>query len=165
MATNERYVEIAAGHISKRGLVCKKSEVYKTLSKIKKQDELFHSWYSFDKELESHIHDTGSIANFKGVYHIDEIILDYDLGNLAEEQLLELVRFAIHEDMLNHYTIPKEWIQPWYSGTGFHVTLPDLFGFTPSTTLPFSVRATLESVFPDADKINTLSFFLKCIFN
>ena len=153
MATNERYVEIAAGHISKRGLVCKKSEVYKTLSKIKKQDELFHSWYSFDKELESHIHDTGSIANFKGVYHIDEIILDYDLGNLAEEQLLELVRFAIHEDMLNHYTIPQEWIQPWYSGTGFHIHIPNVFGFLPSTTLPSVVRATLTKYFSEADNI------------
>ena len=153
MATNERYVEVAAGQISKRGLVCKRNAVQTMLKSLKKTDEFFHSWYSFDKELESHIHDTGSIANFKGVHSLDEIILDYDLGNLTDSQLLELVRFAVQEDMINHYTIPQDWIQPWFSGTGFHVHLPNLFGFLPSTTLPSVVRATLTKYFSEADNI------------
>ena len=55
--------------------------------------------------------------------------------------------------MIDDLSIDEDHILIWYSGTGFHIEIPDLFGFTPSTTLPSTVKETLTSLFPECDSI------------
>ena len=55
--------------------------------------------------------------------------------------------------MLKDLLIKKEHIRIWYSGTGFHIELPNIFGFEPSQELPEIVKATLSTLFPDCDTI------------
>jgi archaellum biogenesis ATPase FlaH len=150
MENNIRFVELASGHITNRGNAIVKEDVDKYLNK---EHELYHSWYSFDKELEIHLKKNRSIAGFKGIHYLNEIILDLDAGNLNDDQLLAFARNFLNIEMLEDLAIKPSHIQVWFSGTGFHFVIPDLFGFTPSITLPSSVKSTLQDIFPDCDNI------------
>ena len=153
MGNPTHFVEIASGHIANRGRADLIVNLPSLIGLPENKHELYHSWYSFDQEIQSHLDGRNSISTFKGVYYIDQIILDLDYKEVSESERLQAIRFFVNTDLIEDLSIKEEHIRIWYSGTGFHVTLPNLFGFTPSTTLPFSVKATLEDVFPDADKI------------
>tara|TARA_R100000664_G_scaffold1672_5_gene4411 strand:- start:13454 stop:15262 length:1809 start_codon:yes stop_codon:yes gene_type:complete len=153
LESSEQFVEIASGHITNRGRADKISNLPNLIGKQNDKHELYHSWYGFDKDLDRHLDGVNRIGTYKGVYYVNQIILDLDLKNLSEKELLETVRFFVKTELIEDLGIKENHIQVWYSGTGFHVVLPDLFGFTPSVSLPLSVKSTLMDVFPDCDKI------------
>ena len=49
--------------------------------------------------------------------------------------------------------IPSNYILPWFSGNGYHVQIPDIFGFEPSRYLPATVKETMTRYFPESDNI------------
>lgn len=153
MMDDVRFVEIATGHVSNRGHVTTVDNIHSYISNKNQKTETYHSWFAFDGDLKRHIRETGSIANFDGVYYIHSIILDFDIKELTNQQLYEAVHWMVNEDMINDLLIKPEHIRIWYSGTGFHIELPNLFGFEPSTELPHIVKATLSALFPDCDTI------------
>lgn len=148
-----RLVEIAQGHVSNRGHVVALSEIHSYIAQKSQRAELYHSWFAFDGDLRKHIRETGSITNFDGVYYINNIILDYDKKKLTNTQLYQAVHWMVNQDMISDLLIKKEHIRIWYSGTGFHIELPNIFGFEPSQDLPEIVKATLTTLFPDCDSI------------
>ena len=153
MGSSERYVEIASGHITNRGRADLLTNLPNLIGKGKDLHELYHSWYTFDDEARRHLNGKNSISSFKGSYYLDKIILDIDKKNLPDKDFLSFVRFLVSAELIDDLGIKDEHIQIWFSGTGFHIVLPNLFGFTPSVTLPFSVKSTLQDVFPDCDPI------------
>ena len=153
MGSPERYVEIASGHITNRGRADKVSNLPNLTGDTKDLHELYHSWYTFDENIKNHLDGTRSISSFNGSYYLDKIILDLDKKNLSDLDFIQWVRYFVDTELLTDLEIKKKHIQIWFSGTGFHVVLPNLFGFTPSVTLPFSVKSTLQDVFPDCDSI------------
>ena len=50
------------------------------------------------------------------------------------DEVLEITRYFI--ETLADMHVEKDWIQPWFSGTGFHVDIPELYGLIPSNDLP-----------------------------
>ena len=165
MTTTERYVEIASGHITNRGRADKVSNLPGLIGDTKDLHELYHSWYSFDEDIKRHLNGKNSISSFKGVYYLDRIILDIDRKNMAGVDFLSFVRFFVNTELKDDLSIKDEHIQVWFSGTGFHVIIPNLFGFTPSVTLPFSVKSTLQDVFPDCDIIYDGSRLIRAAFS
>lgn len=155
MASKQRYVEIASGHITNRGRADLLSNLPNLIGKAEDKHELYHSWYAFDKDIERHLNDkNASISSFKGSYYINEIILDLDRPkNMGEEGFLDFLRYFLSIELVEDLNIEIGHIKIWFSGTGFHVVLPNLFNFTPSVSLPQSVKSTLEDVFPDCDSI------------
>lgn len=153
MDSKEKYVEIASGHITRRGTAVKKSLLSAYIDKKDAKHELYHSWYSFDHEMAHYIKVNKTIVGFKGVHFVDSIVLDIDKKDLEDDALLDYVRYFVNTELLSDLAIQEEHIQVWFSGTGFHVELANVFGFTASTTLPSLVRNTLEKVFPDCDSI------------
>jgi len=153
LGSSERFVEIASGHITNRGQADLVTNLPNLVGDSKDLHELYHSWYSFDKDIKFHLEGTKSIVSFKGVYYLDKIVLDMDKKNLSDDDFIQLVRFFVDVDLMQDLGVKKEHIQVWFSGTGFHIVLPNIFGFTPSISLPFTVKSTLQDVFPDCDPI------------
>tara|TARA_R100000781_G_scaffold111591_1_gene78143 strand:+ start:16056 stop:17912 length:1857 start_codon:yes stop_codon:yes gene_type:complete len=153
MNSDIRMVEVATGHVSNRSQAVLVENLNDYIFKKEDRTETYHSWYVFDEQLDQHIKATGSIQGYNGVYYINNIILDYDKKDLDDTQLYDAVKFLVNTEMINDLGIEKEHIIIWYSGTGFHIEMPDVFGFAPSTTLPGTVKETLSSLFPECDSI------------
>lgn len=145
----KQYVELAVGHCGHRGNIVLIDDIVKH---IKPSRPLYRSWYSFDKGLLAHMEQKGTIAGYSGNYYLNEIIMDIDKGEGSNADVLEKARSFVEVLSKKHH-IPDEYIQPWFSGTGYHIVIPDVFGFEPSATLPREVKATLTEYFPQADDI------------
>ena len=150
-------VEVATGHVSNRSQVILLKDIDNYTFPPEQKTETYHSWYTFDEQLDQHITSTGSIVDYNGVYYVNRIILDYDRKKdgveLSDENLYNAVRFLVETDMIEDLGINPDHILIWYSGTGFHIEIPDLFGFPPSVSLPGIVKQTLSTLFPECDAI------------
>jgi len=153
LGSSERFVEIASGHITNRGRADLIKNLPNLIGKTENEHELYHSWYSFDSELNRHLNAKKTISSFRGSYYIDKIILDIDKQSLSDTEFLSFIRYFVNETLQNDFQIKEDHIQVWFSGTGFHIVLPNLFGFKPSLDLPMTVKSTLVDVFPDCDSI------------
>jgi archaellum biogenesis ATPase FlaH len=153
MDIKTKYVEVASGSVSNRGKVMQLSELHDFISKSEEDREIYYSWYCFDVNLKNHIEKTNTIQNFKGVYSINQIILDFDKADLSDEQLIELMKYFISDELVNNYAVPDDYYTIWYSGTGFHIHLADCFGFGSDIHLPNVLKTTMAEVFPQADNI------------
>jgi len=140
-------IEIADGGVSHRGKFIEEKMLVKH---IRSNNELFRSYFSFDDKIKQHIlGGRKTAAGFVGNFHLPYIVFDIDKGENTLEATLDKTRLLAN-------TLIKDWelednIQVWFSGTGFHIHLPDIFGFKPSKDLPATVKATLEAVFPEVD--------------
>jgi len=165
MNSDIRMVEVATGHVSNRSQVIEINTIPNYIFLPNDKTETYHSWYCFDEQLQQHIKSVGSIQGFNGVYYIKNLILDYDKKKLSNDELYQAVHFLVNTEMINDLGIKPEHIRIWYSGTGFHIEIPDLFGFTPSTTLPSVVKETLTAVFPECDNIYDGARLIRCAFS
>ncbi len=145
----KQYVELAVGHCGHRGNIVLTDDVTKH---IKVNRPLYRSWYSFDKGLMAHMERRGTIAGYSGNFYINDIVMDIDKGDGSNAQVLEKARTFVLLLTQKHH-IPDDYIQPWFSGTGYHIVIPDVFGFEPSSNLPREVKVTLTEYFPQADDI------------
>jgi len=140
-----QYVELAIQHVGNRGIVVPVADVFE---KINDHDELYMSLYRFDKELLDHFRIRRTIANYQGKYSLPYILFDIDKGEASDSDLLIFVNQFIEE-----LDLPDEYIQPWFSGRGYHIVVPNLFGLEASHDLPAIMKATMAKNFPEADKI------------
>jgi len=138
METNTRYVELAVGSVANR------NEFIEFNSKniqehITTSDELFRGMFSLENKP------TNGIKSYNGNYMLQELILDIDKGKSPGDKVLndckEICNMLIEKD------VPRNCIQPWFSGTGFHVHLPNVYGFKPSHDLPQRVKFTISKEF------------------
>ena len=150
----DKYVEIALGHPKNRGVVIPLPELSRHM--IDGQP-LFRSYYSFDEELVEHFKVRKTIKNYHGKYYLDRIIFDIDKGSENSENCLENSKQFLNSliQRLEEAEVEnvENYIQPWFSGRGYHYSIPNVFGFVPSNDLPKIVKKTLEEYFPEADHI------------
>ena len=151
--SKEYYIEIAPGHVGNRGIVIPRKELASKVKPASEKAELYNSYYSFDQELIEHFKVFKTIRGFRGKYYLEKIILDIDKGINTEKQLLDNIRYLVNEDLINNFNIAPNQISVWFSGNGFHIEFPDLFGFKPSHDLPAEVKQTLSHHFPMGDNI------------
>lgn len=144
-------VEIAKGHPGNRGEFIEKKDLVKEIASIGNQP-LFRSYYAFDNNVLEHVESFQSIKGYKGTVYCDQIILDIDKGQDTIDHLVDRVRKFI-DLLIGQYKFPDNYIQPYFSGSGYHIKIPDVFGFIPSPSLPRVVKETLVSYFPQADPI------------
>lgn len=140
------YVELAIQHVGNRGIVAPITDVLPKY--VNHEDELYMSLYRFDKELLEHFKLRRTIANYQGKYYLPYILFDIDKGEASDADLLIFVNQFI-EDL----DLPDEYIQPWFSGRGYHIVVPNLLGLEGSHELPAIMKATMEKHFPEADHI------------
>lgn len=143
-------IEIARGSVKNRGFIIDSSQLGKY---IKDGEELYRSYFGFDEKIKEHLtNDTRVTPNpggFIGQFEISNIVIDLDRGKDTFETVVNKTRVVANRlikdfDLLDNFQI-------WFSGTGFHIHIPNIFGLQKSRDLPDRLKATVASYFPEAD--------------
>jgi nucleoside-triphosphatase THEP1 len=136
-----------------RGNYITVDEFPKVINKhCKDETEVYISYYDFDEQLKKHLDETNSIVKYNGLYRLSKIILDIDKASNSDDELLKQVRNEIN--YIEHTLgLDADYIHPWFSGTGFHIDIPEIFGFKISKSMPMTVKKTLSHIFPNCDSI------------
>ena len=135
------------------------------LSKILKENqgiELYRSYYSFDKEILEHFQKYKSVRSFKGTTYLEKIIFDIDKDKNTDTHTLQSAR-AFYNRLKDDFELDSGYIRIYFSGRGYHIVIPDIFGFKPSNVLHYHVKETLEKYFPEADSIYDATRLLRVV--
>ncbi|MBU1101111.1 MAG: AAA family ATPase [Bacteroidetes bacterium] len=112
--------------------------------------EFFRSIFYFDEQILQHLKTRKSPSGYLGNYHLDNITLDIDKGKETDTTTLHRAKM-FYEQLRDDWNINEDEIQSWFSGTGYHFVIPDIFGFEPANDLPDTVRKTLAREFEGID--------------
>ncbi len=142
------YIEIAKQEPRNRGFVIPKKEL---ASHINPEEPLYRSLYLYDEAGKNQIENAGSVGDFYGTRWIDKVLIDIDKGDSSNEETLRQAMacvFALGE----RGVIPHKSIQPYFSGSGYHLIVPNtVFNFEASPELPYIVRKTMAELLPGID--------------
>lgn len=144
------FVEIAQNSPRSRNVLIEKGDLAKY---IQPEVPLYRSVYLYDEAAKAAIEESGTVSSYYGERHIDKIIVDIDKGQNSDEETLRRTLVCVHalEDCGVH---PKSAIQPYFSGTGYHLILSnESFNFAPSEDLPYIVKQTMAKLLPGIDEM------------
>ncbi len=130
---------MAIGHVSNRGKIVPYSDIKKY---INDSDELYRSMFLLEDDA---LNNFTSVKEYKGKYKLKHIIFDIDIGDDTGDNVINRT-YAFIQTLLDLNVEPIH-IQVWFSGRGFHIEMPDYFGFEPSKDLPQIVKKTLHNEF------------------
>ncbi len=135
MATKNNLIEIATGSVSNRGYVGTLSNLSEYIGK---ETEVFRSMFLYDNTFK------GNIKEYKGTYEIDKIILDVDIKNRSMYNVRNILTHILDD-------LGEMYCQPWFSGTGFHIYIADVFKLGDREDLPMILKMTLKKMFKNYD--------------
>ena len=140
-------IEIAKGMVSNRGYIIDSKDLIKH---IVEGQELYRSYFGFDEKIKEHIQSGRKTPQgFIGNFEIRQIVLDVDRKTDTLDHCIQRTRTLVNR-LIKEFDLEDNF-QIWFSGRGFHIHIPDMFGFKPSNELPNIVRATVEAHFPEVD--------------
>lgn len=140
---------MAIGSPSRRGTLVPIDEQWDSVYEVGDTQAIYRSVYTYDEEAQDFIRKTGSVKNFFGTRHIDEVPIDIDKGQNTDEYTLKQTQ-AILYYIEKELSLKEGNYQCYFSGTGYHISLSaENFGFVPSPDLPFIVKQTMLEVFKD----------------
>ena len=142
MGINNQYIEVAVGGVSSRGSICKADELSKYL---KPNLELYRSLYRLDDSAIQHFEANKTIRSYSGTFELDRLTFDIDKGNNSRDKAMKDIRYFLH--LLEDKGADPELFRIWFSGRGFHVELPDLYGFGVAKDVPEKVKRTIHKEF------------------
>ena len=141
------YVEIARGTPANSGILIPHTHLVKYISQ---EEPIYRSVYLYQDEAKEFVDKTGSLKNYFGIRAIDKIPIDIDKKDNSDEKTLDILRSIIME--LEEGDIGCGSFQPFFSGSGYHLMLSgNLFNFKESPDLPYIVKQTMRSLFPEVD--------------
>ena len=161
MDIKSKFVEVAVGSPGNRGKLMQLSQLHEFIANPENlKREIYYSWYCFDINLKNHFDKTfdeeiqrSTIQGYNGVYDINQIILDFDKKEKSDQELLDLMRCFISDEIVENYSVPDDYYSIWFSGTGYHFHLANCFGLIADVRLPAIVKRTMSELFPYADNI------------
>ena len=110
---------------------------------------LWRSYFAFDGKIVAYLKEHKRVLkNYPEKVGINEIIIDLDTkdGILFDDVFKEARNLVQY--LTGFHEIPLDYLRVFFSGSkGFHLHMPDLFGFAPSIDLPERLHATLEHEF------------------
>lgn len=139
-----KYLEYALGAVYNRNNMVLAEELGTIVSEHE-EEEVYRSYYHFDEGRVQHAQKKRTTKAFVGELYVKDVIFDYDgpdALNAARTLYNKLVGLSV----------PPEWIQPWFSGNkGYHIHIPNVFGFKDGRFVHQDVRSTLSSFAPGVD--------------
>ncbi len=151
MENREAIVEIIRGSVSNRNQVGTIEEYNTIVRSNAWSGEMYKSYYAFDETLKDYVEQHKSVKGFDGLTYIDKIILDIDKGNIPDDQFQPYLLECLKE--IDELGIDKSHVNIWFSGTGYHIELLNVFGFQPSRVLHEKVKLTMKEHLSFADSI------------
>jgi len=151
MENKENIIEIVQNSITNRNNTININKYDQLVKDNAWKHEMYRSYYSFDKTFESHVKENKSVKGFDGLTYIDRIIIDLDRGNINKNSFNGYVINCITEIL--DKGIMGEDINVWFSGTGYHIELLNVFGLQPSKELNEKLRYTMKEYFDFGDSI------------
>jgi len=140
-------IEIAKGSLSNRGIIIDSKDLGRHL---KPGEELYRSYFGFDEKIKEHINSGRKTPlGFLGNFFINQIILDVDKSNNSMEFTINRTK-ELANRLIKDFDLEDNF-QMWFSGTGFHFHIPNIFDFKPSNNLPDIVKSTITNYFPETD--------------
>ena len=144
------WVEVAIGSPRHRGLLIPREEMHLYILDEGKDKPVYRSMYFYDEEGKTYVDKNGTLKNYFGTRYIDEVLVDIDKGQNTDAYTLKLAQGILYE--LNELGVPGGAIQPYFSGTGYHISLSgELFNFPASKDLPFIVKNTMTTLLDGLD--------------
>ena len=137
-----KYIELAIGSVANRAYAIRPEHIHKY---IKSRQELYRSLFTLDETAFNHFRDKGSIKSYEGKYSLDTVIFDIDKGRRTGEDTKR--RASSFIQTLYEQGVDDDQIHIWFSGRGFHIEIPNLYGFKESINLPYQVKLTIDSHF------------------
>tara|TARA_B110000467_G_C18338984_1_gene501405 strand:+ start:6316 stop:8085 length:1770 start_codon:yes stop_codon:yes gene_type:complete len=141
-ANPNNYIEIAVGSVSNRAIAIPPQDLHKY---IKPNTELYRSLFTLDGTAFDHFRDQHTIKTYKGKYSLDRIILDVDKGKDTGDYTMTRTQNVITQ--LVEMGCEEKYIRVWFSGRGFHIDIPNLYGFKEDIELPQIVKQTIDNDF------------------
>jgi archaellum biogenesis ATPase FlaH len=142
-----QYVEIAQGTPRNRGHLVLLNELANYVNNV---EPLYRSIYVYPEEALDAFQNTASVRNYKGSRSIDKVIIDIDKGDNSDNHTINFARGVAFE--LEEYGLSRKAMQPYFSGTGYHIAIPNsAFNFDSGVNLPMVVKATIKKLLPDVD--------------
>ena len=106
--------------------------------------------YFYDEEGKTYVDKNGTLKNYFGIRYIDSVLIDIDKGQNSDEYTLKNAQSILYE--LEQLGVQAGAIQPYFSGTGYHIELAsELFNFPASKDLPFIVKNTMANLLEGID--------------
>ena len=146
MGINNYLIEYAINTIANRKKFCTLADFKDVLNKNKGR-ELYRSMFLYHPdEINKHFEENGSVAKYNGKQAIDKLYIDVDLeGQKQGDETISKVGNLVNDILA--LGVKHEHINVWFSGRGFHIHLPDIYGFKPSSSIAAQVRATMQRDF------------------
>ena len=142
------FLEYAIGSVSNRNNLCELKQ-FPEVAKVNQGGEVYRSMFLYSPDIVDHVKEHGTVTGYNGIQGIDKIVIDIDYvkEDSGDEKTVAKVIDVI--DKMSDLMIMEEHYNLWFSGTGFHVHLGNVYGFEPSNNLAKQVRATMQRDFGD----------------
>ena len=148
------YYEISIGRTAHSGTVIPKEELEEKARMCRMQKlELYRSVFTFDDKIVEHMKSgRKSASGFIGTYFLDTIVFDIDKQKDSDQFVLHRAKM-FYDSLLDNYKFNENDVHIYFSGTGYHFEIPNIFGFSPSQNLHKEVKATIDAYFPESDSV------------
>ena len=155
------YVELVKNDISNRNALSTHENYQKeVITNAWKDTEMYRSYFMFSDDFKEHVDKESSVKGFKGITYLDYIILDIDKGTIPNDQFIGYLQQCLSE--IFDKGVMEEDLNVWFSGTGFHIEMKNVFGLQPSTDLSDKLKLTMNKHFPFADSIYDRTRIIRC---
>ena len=145
------YKEFVVGPVRHTALIKELKEIAQFANEANGQ-AMFMSVYDFTEDYVDYAKKNQTVANYQGSVSISRLFFDIDLGKNGGKTCINKARNLVDE-LVNKWDLEPQFIQPWFSGKGFHVITPDFFGFGTGKNIPEKVKNTLTHYFEDIDPV------------
>lgn len=160
MEENRFYCELVKGNLSQRNHITNVNNYYKEVIGNAWKNEMYRSYFTFSDDFKEYVATNNSVKGFNGIAYIDYIILDIDKGNIPDDHFVGYLQQCISE--MFDKGIMEEDINLWFSGSGFHIEIKNVFGLQPSRDIHDKLKLTMNKHFDFADSIYDKTRIIRC---
>ena len=142
-------IEIAVETPRKRGVLIKKDDLKKYLSK---ERPLYRSMYLYNLDaVDFADSNNNSLRGYYGPRNIDNVLIDIDKEQNTDRHTLNKCQSILYQ-LTEELELNQNNFRVYFSGSGYHIVIPNsVFNFPASEKLPIQVKTTLIKMFPDID--------------
>ncbi len=151
---NTWYIEYAIGNVSNRNQVMDVNAFSQAVSDNSGK-EMYRSMYLYDETIVPYLKQNNTVVGFNGLQSVDKLVIDIDHAKSPDKETAGTMTIDNVKDVIaimQEMGIQEEHFNLWFSGTGFHIHLSNVYGFKDkvSKDLAYQVRSTMQRDFGTA---------------